>query len=54
MASSATFCRWYDRDRSGGTEALSDRSLRPDRIWNCIPEAVRQRIIQLALEEPAL
>jgi putative transposase len=50
----ATFYRWYDRHRSGGPEALNDRSPRPDRVWNRIPDAVRQQIIKLALDEPAL
>jgi Homeodomain-like domain len=43
-----------DRYSSGGPEALNDRSPRPDRIWNRIPDAERQRIIELALDEPAL
>jgi putative transposase len=50
----ATFYRWYDRHSSGGPEALSDRSPRPDRVWNRIPEAVRQQILQLSLDQPAL
>jgi len=50
----ASFYRWYDRYSGGGPEALTDRSPRPDRVWNRIPDEVRQRIIQLALEEPAL
>jgi putative transposase len=50
----ATFYRWYDRYRSGGPEALNDRSPRPDRVWNRIPDRQRQRIIELALDEPAL
>jgi putative transposase len=50
----ATFYRWYDRHSSSGPEALSDRSPRPDRVWNRIPDAVRENIIQLALDEPAL
>ena len=50
----ATFYRWYDRHSRGGPEALNDRSPRPDRVWNRIPDGVRQRIIQLALDEPAL
>ena len=33
----ATFYRWYDRYRSGGPEALNDRSPRPDRVWNRSP-----------------
>ena len=50
----ATFYRWYDRYRSGGPEALKDRSPRPDRVWNRIPGPVRQQILQLALDETAL
>src|SRR5690242_13281709 len=50
----ATFYRWYDRYSGGGPEALTDRSPRPDRVWNRIPDEVRQRIIQLAIDEPAL
>lgn len=50
----ATFYHWYDRYQTGGPEALDDRSPRPDRVWNRIPDDVRQRIIDLALDEPAL
>jgi putative transposase len=52
--SRATFYRWYDRYSSGGPEALNDRSPRPDRVWNRIPDAVRENLIRLALDEPAL
>ena len=50
----ATFYRWYDRYSRGGPEALNDRLPRPDRVWNRIPEPVRQQMLQLALDEPAL
>ena len=43
----ATFYRWYERYSRGGPEALNDRSPRPDRVWNRIPEPVCQQIIQL-------
>jgi putative transposase len=33
---------------------LNDRSPRPDRVWNRIPDAVRENVIQLALDEPGL
>ena len=52
--SKATFYRWYDLYRAGGPEALADRSPRPDRVWNRIPDAVRERIIKRALDEPTL
>ena len=48
----ATFYRWCDLYQSGGPEALGDRSPRPDRVWNRIPAALRQQIIELALDEP--
>jgi len=50
----ATFYRWYDRYSGGGPEALNDRPPRPDRVWNRVPESVRENVIQLALDEPAL
>ena len=50
----ATFYRWYDLYQAGGPEALDDRHPKPDRVWNRIPDDVRERIIKLALDEPAL
>src|SRR5476651_2107107 len=50
----ATFYRWYDRYRAGGPEALADRRSRPDRVWNRIPDDVREKIIDLALQVPEL
>ena len=50
----ATFYRWYDRHSCGGPEALNDRSPRPDRVWNRIPDGVRENVIQMALDKPAL
>ena len=48
----ATFYRWYDLYHTGGPEALGDRSPRPDRVWNRIPDDVRHQIIDLTLEIP--
>ena len=50
----ATFYRWYDLYRADGPEALEDRRPRPDRVWNRIPDQVRERIVSLALNEPTL
>ncbi len=50
----ATFYRWYDLYHTGGPEALEDQQPKPDRVWNRIPDDVRDRIIRLALDEPAL
>ena len=50
----STFYRWCDQYQTGGPEALDDRSPRPDRMWNRIPDDVRARIITLALDQPEL
>ena len=50
----ARFYRWYDLLQTGGPEALGDRSPRPNRVWNRIPEEIRGQIIDLALEQPEL
>jgi len=49
-----TYYRWYDRFQTGGVEALEDRSPKPKRVWNRIPDEVRERIVDMALEEPEL
>jgi integrase len=38
----AAIYRGYDRRSSGRPEALNDRSPRPDRVWNRIPDSVRE------------
>ena len=40
----SSFYRWYDRYQRGGPEGLADRPSRPDRVWNRIPEAIRNQI----------
>ena len=50
----ATFYRWCDLYQTGGPEALQDRSSKPNRVWNRIPEEIRRQIIDLALEQPEL
>lgn len=50
----STFYRWYDRWREGGPEALRDRPSTPSRVWNRIPEAIQNQIVELALDAPEL
>jgi len=50
----ATFYRWYHLYQTGGPEALQNRSSRPTRVWGRIPDEVRTRIVQLAIDEPEL
>ena len=49
-----TFYTWLDRYAVGGFEALEDRKPRPKRVWNRIPDEIRDRIIERALQEPEL
>ncbi len=52
-----TFYRGYYLYQTGGPEVLEDRPPKPDRVWNRIPDEVREQIVQLALEgegQPAI
>ena len=49
-----SFYRWYDRYLTGGVEALADKPSKPSRVWNRIPDEVRRRIVEMALDEPEL
>ena len=49
-----TFYRWYDRYRAFSEAGLEDRASGPGRVWNRIPDDVRRRIVDLALDEPEL
>ena len=49
-----TFYRWYDRYLAFGEAGLEDRKPHPGRVWNRIPDEVRERIVDLALDEPEL
>lgn len=49
-----TFYRWYDRYLSFGAAGLEDRSSRPGRVWNRIPDKVRKQVVELVLDEPEL
>ncbi len=50
----ATSYRRHDLHQTGGPEAPEDRPSRPKRVWNRIPDAVRDRLVDLALAEPEL
>src|SRR3954462_6693145 len=44
-----TFYRWYGFYQTAGPEALEDKTPRPGRVWNRIPDKVRGQLVQLAL-----
>ena len=50
----STFNRWYDRFLTGGVDALEDRKPRPRRVWNRIPDKVREDVVDFALEHEDL
>ena len=49
-----TFYRWYARYQTRGEAGLNNHYRGPARPWNRLPEEVRARLIELALEEPEL
>ena len=51
---STTFYRWYDRYQAFSKAGLEDRTSGPGRVWNRIPDNIRQRIVEMALDEPEL
>ena len=50
----SSFYRWCERYQHGGPEALADRPSKPDRVWNRIPEAIRDQVVDMALDQPEL
>ena len=49
-----TFYRWYGLYLDGGPEALEDRPSAPGRVWNRLPNAIHDQLIELALEQSDL
>ncbi len=49
-----TFYRWYDRFLTHGVEGLEDRHSAPSRVWNRIPDDMRDRIVTMALDHADL
>ncbi|WP_369934897.1 IS3 family transposase [Ruegeria sp. A3M17] len=49
-----TFYRWYDRYHQRGEAGLQDQSPKPRHVWNRIPDAVRRKVVKLALKETEL
>src|SRR5271170_1733571 len=48
------FCLLGTLSPSQRPEALEDKLSKPDRVWNRIPDEVRERIIAMALDVPEL
>ncbi len=50
----ATFYRWYDRYLQGGEAGLQDQSPKPKHVWNRVPDEVKRKVVDLALQETEL
>lgn len=48
----STFYDWYARYSRYGYEGLADKPPQPRRFWNRIPDHERERIVDLALQQP--
>ena len=48
----ATFYRRSGLYRTGGADALAERMPQPGRVWNRIPDEVRERVLHRAFEAP--
>lgn len=49
-----TFYRWYDLYRRFGEAGLEDRRGGSGRVWNRIPKAVRDQVLEMALDQSEL
>jgi putative transposase len=47
----STFYRWYDLYQTGGVDALEDKAPMPARVWNRIPDDIREQIMDMALAD---
>jgi len=46
----STFYDWYQRYQADGAEGLTDRYPQRQQFWNKIPQQVRERVVDIALE----
>ena len=49
-----TFYRWYAHYRLDRESAVQDKAPLPGRVWNRIPDEIRERVLALALDRPEL
>ena len=49
--SRSTFYDWYRRYRDEGDAGLAPRVSRRQQFWNRIPDQVRERVVEIALEK---
>ena len=44
--------RYYADFPDEGPEAHQDKPPKPDRVWNRLPDDIRQRVVMMAFEQP--
>ena len=49
-----TFYRWYDRYLQRGEAGLQDRSPKPKHVWNRVPDDVKRKVVDFALQKTEL
>lgn len=49
-----TFYRWCGLYETFGVTGLEDRSSAPGKVWNRVPDTIREQIIELALDKPEM
>ena len=52
--SRTTFYRWYDRYLQRGEAGLEDQSPKPKHVWNRVPDDVKRKVVDFALQETEL
>ena len=50
----SSFYRWFCNFQEEGLEGLKNKPPQDKRFWNCIPDRVREQVVELALEHPDL
>ena len=48
----STFYNWYLRYHEDGYDGLADKRPNPNRIWNEIPECIKEQVVDISLEQP--
>jgi len=48
----STFYKWYDKYKKKGYEGLKNQSSTPKRLWNKIPEQIREFVVEMAIKLP--
>lgn len=49
-----TFYRWYARYQQRGEAGLADQSPKPKHVWNRVPDEVKRKVVDFALQETEL